>query len=281
MPHQHGLPAALARFGLTVELVPGWETLGSASFTPRGSITHHTAGPSAGDRPSLNVCVNGRSDLPGPLCNVFLARSGVAVVVAAGRANHGGTGAWKGLSGNSLFFGTEAESAGRGDWTPEQLRAYPRIHAAYHSLPGMNGADHCCAHREYATPPGRKPDPTGIDMAQFRADVAALLADPTGDDMTVDEFLAIPIQDRVTGAVVPLGAMLSNTHYAACGRDHVPNIAEIENGDPNAVAPAHMLWGWAHARAAMAAESSARVEERLDRIERAVADLKASPPFAV
>lgn len=187
MPHQMGLPDALARFGLTVELVPGWEKRGSSSFTPQGSITHHTAGPLSGDRPSLGICVNGRSDLPGPLCNVFLPRSGVAVVVAAGRANHGGAGAWKGLSGNSLFFGTEAESAGQGDWTESQRRAYPRVHAAFHSLPGMRGPDYCCAHREYATPPGRKPDPTGIDMPTFRAQVAALLADPTGGDDDLDK----------------------------------------------------------------------------------------------
>lgn len=77
------------------------------------------AGPPASKtRPSLRIVSEGRSDLPGPLCHVYLAREGVAVVVAARRADHAGIGKWSGSKGNNFPFGTEA--AGPADFTPAQ-----------------------------------------------------------------------------------------------------------------------------------------------------------------
>lgn len=175
MPYQLGLPDALRRFGLKVELVPGWATRGASSLAPRGAISHWTAGPKGTKtRPSLNICVNGRAGLPGPLCNVYLDRAGIAVVVAAGVANHGGVGNWRGYSGNSRFFGTEAESGGGDDWTAAQRDAYPRVNAAFCWL-GKFGPDMCCGHSEYATPRGRKVDINGYTMDAMRAQVGALL----------------------------------------------------------------------------------------------------------
>lgn len=181
MGYQTGLPAALAREGLTVELVPGYATRGSSSFNPHGSVSHWTAGPARGDRPSLAICVNGRSDLAGPLCNVFLTRAGVAVVVALGRANHAGAGGFRGLVGNSSVWGTEAESDGRG-WTVEQRDAYPRVNAAYARLSGFD-ASWCCGHNEWA--PHRKRDVEDWPMPSMRSQVAAILrgaSTPTEDD---------------------------------------------------------------------------------------------------
>ena len=171
MPYIHGLPAALRRRGLTVEVVPGWETRGSPSFNPVGSVSHWTAGPNGGDRPSLKVCVNGRPGLGGPLCNVFLTRNGVAVVVAAGRANHAGKGGAGGLRGNSSVFGTEAENSGGGGWTKEQRWAYPRINAAYVDLGASR--KHIYGHHEWA--PGRKIDIQDWPMDAMRDAVLGLV----------------------------------------------------------------------------------------------------------
>ena len=113
MPYMLGVPAAIAGQSVPVEVVPGWETRGNASFNPAAVVCHWTAGPITGDRPSLKICVEGRPGLPGPLSQVFLTRGGVAVVVAAGRANHAGVGGWRGVVGNSAAFGIEAESAAR------------------------------------------------------------------------------------------------------------------------------------------------------------------------
>jgi hypothetical protein len=196
MAYQTILPKALAARGLTVELVPGWETRGSSAFSPGGAVCHWTAGPKkSATRPSLNIVVNGRAGLPGPLCNVYLDRNGVAVVVAAGRANHAGVGSWRGLTGNSAVFGTEAEAAGPEDWTDAQRIAYPRVNAAYADIGGF-GADMVCGHSEWATPTGRKSDVNGYTMADMRTAVAQILAgNPAAtmeeQDMTGDQATAL------------------------------------------------------------------------------------------
>jgi peptidoglycan hydrolase-like protein with peptidoglycan-binding domain len=174
MPYQTGIPAALVRFGVTVETVPGWETRGPSSFSPRGVVCHWTAGPrGAVTRPSLRVVTEGHGSLPGPLCQVYLARDGVAVVVAAGRANHAGAGGARGLTGNSSVYGIEAESAGDGDWTAAQRQAYPRVVAALLSLADR---DHTWSfgHSEWA--PTRKIDIRDWTMADMRDQVASVLS---------------------------------------------------------------------------------------------------------
>jgi hypothetical protein len=174
MPRQpntcRAVVAEMERQGIPVHYEPGWETRGSATFSPRGLVVHHTAdGP--GEYPSLRIVRDGRSDLPGPLAQWGLGRSGKVYLIAAGRANHAGSGGWRGLSGNSTVWGIEAESTGRGDWTDAQRRNYPRLAAALARHQPF-GVDMICAHREW-TP--RKPDPAGIDMHEFRAEVARLL----------------------------------------------------------------------------------------------------------
>ena len=98
--------------GLQVKEVDGWRSRGDAVLSPKGLVTHHTAGPRDGETPTLSICINGRSDLRGPLCNVYLSRSGVWYVVASGRANHAGLGGHAGLTGNSSVLGVECEHPG-------------------------------------------------------------------------------------------------------------------------------------------------------------------------
>jgi len=206
MPYQLGLPAALARFGLTVETVPGWQTRGSSTFAPRGAVAHWTAGPrGTTTRPSLNVVVNGRTGLAGPLANVYLDRKGIAVVCASGRANHAGVGGWRGLTGNSQVFGTEAECGGDGDWTALQRWAYPRVNAAYCWL-GKFAPDMVCGHNEWA--PTRKIDIRDWPMPSMRTQVAQLLAAQTqpaaqeDDDMPLTQADINAISDAVANRVI-------------------------------------------------------------------------------
>ena len=173
MPRALWLADALRAEGVTVEEHPGWRERGSATFNPKGVICHHTAGPARGDAPSLRICVEGRSDLPGPLCQIVLARSGRAIVIASGRANHAGPGGWRGLEGNTSVFGIEAENTGVGEpWSAVQLDAYVRCVAAL-CRRGAIPVGMVCGHKEWA--PRRKIDPKGIDMVRFRADVVARL----------------------------------------------------------------------------------------------------------
>lgn len=187
MPRQLWVADRCREFGLKVVEVAGWQTRGRESFSPVGVMCHHTAdGP--GEIPSLRILVNGRSDLPGPLCQVGLGRSGTCYIVASGVANHGGRGEWNGVSGNSKFFGIEAENrGGAGDpWPLEQLHAYHVLCAALITGPGVGGDfGMVCGHKEYALPKGRKPDPHTLDMDVFRA---AVRAAAEGDEMTDEEF---------------------------------------------------------------------------------------------
>jgi peptidoglycan hydrolase-like protein with peptidoglycan-binding domain len=172
------LPDVLDGAGLKFAEQPGWRTRGRGDLVKvLGVMCHHTAGPAQGNMPSLQVLTNGRPDLPGPLCQLGLGRDGTFYVVAAGRANHAGRGNWKGVvTGNSSFIGIEAENTGKVDdpWPDVQVDAYLRGVAA---ILGKIGAPSkmCCGHKEYALPPGRKPDPT-FDMNDFRAKVDAIMA---------------------------------------------------------------------------------------------------------
>jgi len=185
VPFMTRIPSDLAKFGLKVELVPGWETRGSSSFAPAGVTCHWTAGPKGtAGRPSLNICVNGRTGIPGPLCNIYLARDGTCVVVSAGRANHAGAGGFRGLVGNSAVYGIEAESGGDGDWTPAMLAAYPRLVAAL--LSGL-GRDASWAHGHHEWAPTRKIDIRDI-MPAVRSGAAQILANPNlEDDMPLNQ----------------------------------------------------------------------------------------------
>lgn len=174
MARQLWIASALANAGLHVIEHPGWQTKGAESFNPRGVVCHHTASNrNAGDAPSLNTVVNGRPDLPGPLCHVLIARSGACHVIAAGRANHAGQGKWKTLAGNSSVLGIEAENDGIGEpWSPHLVDVFERCAAAL--AQGCKAdAQMVCAHREWA--PKRKIDPAGIDMDGFRRAVDGLL----------------------------------------------------------------------------------------------------------
>ena len=172
------LPQVLGTAGLKVALQPGWESRGRGDVGPlRGVVCHHTAGPRAGNMPSLSVVTAGRPDLEGPLAQLCLGRDGTFYVVAAGRANHAGRGSWCGIeTGNTSFVGIEAENSGQPDdpWPRVQIDAYQRGVAAILAHVGA-AADMCCGHKEYALPPGRKVDPS-FDMAPFRRAVAEIMA---------------------------------------------------------------------------------------------------------
>lgn len=138
------LADGLRKHGLTVIETPGWKTRGWAGRgfygTPKGVLHHHTATTSARrystGSPTLSMLIGGRSDLPGPLCNLAFGRGGEVYVVAAGWANHAGVGGPIGgvplNGGNGWLIGIEAESSGvaPADWTADQIRVWPYLASA-------------------------------------------------------------------------------------------------------------------------------------------------------
>jgi len=182
MPYATWLPDLLSEFEVDTVLEPGWDRRGSADFDPKVVVCHHTAVKGS----AVKVCVEGRPGLPGPLCQIVLTRTGTAVVIAAGRANHAGEGGWAGYSGNRRALGIEAENDGREPWPAAQVEAFHRVSAA--CLAGI-GEDpsHLCFHREWA--PRRKVDPHTLDPTEFRAAVGLDLQwwHNRGDDMTPEQ----------------------------------------------------------------------------------------------
>lgn len=172
------LPDVLLRAGLKVALTNAWEMRGHGDVgTIRGVLCHHTAGPRAGNMPSLNTLLEGRPGLDGPLAQLGLGRDGTFYVVAAGLAYHAGQGSWQGVTtGNTSFIGIEAENTGVDNdqpWPDVQMDAYRRGVAALLGHLGLP-ATACAGHKEFALPRGRKIDPS-FDMSAFRAGVAAIL----------------------------------------------------------------------------------------------------------
>jgi peptidoglycan hydrolase-like protein with peptidoglycan-binding domain len=141
-------------------------------------MLHHTASSArSGDSGALGICINGRSDLPGPLCNLHVSRSGVITVVSLNLANHAGKGSRRVLDetkrgvapsgdarargltddvgGNGYYIGVEIENDGVGEQaTAQQIDAIIRMSAAICRLQGWP-AEKIVLHREWSK---RKPD---------------------------------------------------------------------------------------------------------------------------
>lgn len=186
------LVKALRDEGLTVVEVGDWRTHNrnhKGAWGPvNGVMIHHTV--TSGTASSVQLCYNGHSSLPGPLCHGVIDKAGVVHLVGNGRTNHAGPGDDDVLravmdetplppdneantDGNSHFYGFEAINLGDGKdpWPEVQLEAIEKAAAAL-----------CRAHRwsersvigHLEWQPG-KVDPRGFTMASMRARVATRL----------------------------------------------------------------------------------------------------------
>jgi len=196
------------RAGLTVVEEPGWQQRGHGPMLGvRTIVCHHTAGPKAGDAPSLHVVRDGRADLPGPLAHLLLARSGTVHVVAAGLCWHTGA-TLRPDQSNAFAVGIEAEATGSDPWPVVQVQTYARLCAALCHRYAL-GADRVLGHKEVAAPHGRKVDPN-LDLVAFRAAVGRELGTTTrrhdGSDMTAE------FQNDVLSKLTDIHDLLLGTH---------------------------------------------------------------------
>jgi hypothetical protein len=182
------LPDRIRAKGVEVVLVPGWESRGSSTYNPRGAVNHHTAGSASGTTPSLGVVTYGRSDVPGPLCQVLQSREpsnwDKAYVVCSGRSNNAGTGGWNGLTGNTSVAGLEIEHVGTTTVHGDRLEVAARIQAALLEAPGSTrNAAYLCQHFEWTT---RKIDFYNLaphfNVATFRSRVAYWIGRSAGQE---------------------------------------------------------------------------------------------------
>ncbi|MCH1868385.1 N-acetylmuramoyl-L-alanine amidase [Nocardioides sp. CFH 31398] len=171
--------------GAGVEVVEEGDWLArsaGSSFSPVGVLWHHTAAPSSASNPhpALNICINGRSDLPGPLCHALVDYHGVFHVISANRANHagrsGGSGPIPAGDGNTLMIGWEIDYAGDGGGGVQQRMTQAQYDASIVATAAVldrlgRDSSYARGHRETSTT--GKIDPSYIDLGSMRADVAA------------------------------------------------------------------------------------------------------------
>lgn len=160
--------------GLNVTEVDGWKTRAHGPLTEiRSIICHHTAGAPTGDYPSLPIVRDGRPDLPGPLAQLGLGRSGTWFAIAAGLSYHAGVVTDATLYSNQYAIGVEAEGigipptdSGHIYWPEVQWQSYVRGVRALKKAFNVP-TEHVRAHKEICSPAGRKIDPN-FSMEEFR-----------------------------------------------------------------------------------------------------------------
>ncbi|MGW0642392.1 peptidoglycan-binding protein [Streptomyces badius] len=158
-----------------------------------GVMIHHTV--TSGTMSSVELCYNGHSKLPGPLCHGVIAKDGTVYLVGHGRTNHAGSGDDDVLQaviaerelppdneantdGNRHFYGFEAINLGDGKdpWPAAQLLAIERAAAAVCRAHGWNQRS-VIGHLEWQ--PG-KVDPRGFTMDSMRGRIGKRLgSEPT------------------------------------------------------------------------------------------------------
>lgn len=199
------ITTAYTKWHVSYKLYPGAATRGRpGGITDAIGITeHHTGGGSASASYLRFLFEEGRPDegIPAPLCNEATDREGTVWIGAVGRANHAGSGSATtrdhvhnedypgytselkpgadGINGNPLYYGNEWIYSGTVPPTARQYRAAVLAAAARCDAHGWSALS-AIAHREHSR---RKGDPFGVNMAQFRRDVRAVLA--AGPDATV------------------------------------------------------------------------------------------------
>jgi N-acetylmuramoyl-L-alanine amidase-like protein len=153
-----------------------------------GVMIHHTV--TSGTQNSVDICYNGHSSLPGPLCHGVIAKDGTVHMVGNGRANHAGLGDDDVLravinetalpadneantDGNRYFYGFECVNLGNGKdpWPAAQLEAIEKASAAICRAHGWSYRS-VIGHKEWQ--PG-KVDPRGFTMDSMRARIRARL----------------------------------------------------------------------------------------------------------
>lgn len=178
--------------GLRVVVIDGWLNRGRpGAFDPVGSLNHHTGASARGWTLVKELAyakwmfLVGRPDLPAPLCQIALGRSGTVYVGAAGRANHAGTARAAGSvaagDGNTLYVGSEWMLSGTEEIPEEMYEAGVTLNAVLCRKQTGNSPETVACH--YSTSVTGKwdiGDPNGVrfggarvlDLNKFRRLVA-------------------------------------------------------------------------------------------------------------
>lgn len=191
-PMKYDYAKVLRDAGCKVVEIPGWQSRRRpGEFGPVGVLWHHTGGAGDGLDYAKWLFLEGRSDLPAPLCQLAVGRDGTWYVGAAGRANHAGKARSSGTvaagDGNRLYIGVECMNTGSEGWSKAQYDAMVQGGAALGKMLGTSVQTQR-AHRE--TSVTGKWDPGLLDMDRFRLDI----------DAAMRREVVVPVENGARGA---------------------------------------------------------------------------------
>lgn len=190
-------PAMLTRAGLKVVVIDGWRARTRPGGKPGvGVLNHHTGASAKGWSLAKELAyakwmfLTGRSDLPAPLCQIALGRSGTVYIGAAGRANHAGTARASGSvssgDGNALYYGIEWMLSGTEPIPAVMMQAGVTLNAVLtEKVTKTSVQTISCHYQTSITGKWDIGDPNGVmlgnrrvlDVRAFRARVAAKRSD--------------------------------------------------------------------------------------------------------
>lgn len=194
--------ARLRTAGITVHEQTGWQTRGNGMTSAyQGFEWHHTA--TAFANSNLNVLINGRSDLSGPLCNTCGWADGSVGMIAANPANHAGASGGYNTAPlpktslfNKLVWGHEIIYPGDQPMTPAQYKTACILAKICTDVFGYGDINRAKGHAETSITgkwdPGYALGKT-LDLNKFRSDAKNSLNIPIikkEDDMalTVESY---------------------------------------------------------------------------------------------
>lgn len=229
--------------GWRVEWVPGWENRGRSGFNPRAGMNHDTADPAVVAWSSLlRVLINGHGAIAGNACCHFgVPRDAHALyVIAAGLAWHTGRATWRGKSGNSAFFGTEAQAAASQPGPTAQQNAMTLDWDACMCIAFNISPDDYCDHSEAALPRGRKQDRRGgLRRDAYRAALRRRVAELRDGRPT-----PAPAPPSTSGDWLAMASLADV--QAALRRElyEMMTIPPAKKGDPNRIVFVNHLHRW-------------------------------------
>jgi hypothetical protein len=247
------LLAALRKEGLTVVEHRDWRNNNRNHKGPWGPVNgvmiHHTV--TSGTSSSVELCYNGHSSLPGPLCHGVIAKNGTVYLVGNGRTNHAGLGDDDVLraviderelpadneantDGNRHFYGFECVNLGNGEdpWPAAQLEAIEKAAAAICRAHGWSHRS-TIGHLEWQ--PG-KVDPRGFSMDDMRDRIQARLGRPAGSTPTPipskedDMDLTRENLDQIALAVNGYRNKAQNEASIKAGKGPIPDVYAMDQG---------------------------------------------------
>ena len=251
--------AALRAEGVKVSEYESWRTHNRNHKGPWGPVNgvmiHHTV--SKGELSSVELCYDGYSALPGPLCQSVIGKSGYAYMTGNGRCNHAGggdpnvlaavideryndkppathhhDGSSGAVDGNAHFYGAECVNLGDGKdpWPDDQVDAIVRWASAICRFHGWSEKS-VIGHKEWSD---YKSDPAGPGigtMTELRERIKERLAHPaswnpgatpptTGTPMTKPDRLLAQRTENLTLLKDIPQTVYWTTEYPDDGNNH-------------------------------------------------------------